>query len=485
MKKQIIAPTFFLVLYLGNTLQADAVRLGTEVQLFVNHNRVANRSGVDCKIHPAKKLPHPVLEPEMSWEGNRVYVYGTVYFDPAKKEFKMWYMSAPTKGKRDAMLKGGALINYATSKNGIHWKKPKLNVYSYDESKENNIVYAMDSPSVVVDPTDPDPAKRYKMLGMTWKSQKSHLAFSPDGIHWSDSPENPLFKTSDTMTWMRDPFSGEYLSFHKKNPYIRGFHRRSVYLTTSRDLKKWTPSRLIMTPDKIDDAWVKKPQERTEFYDMSGFPYGDQFLGMIATFRVKRINKKPERHQSPLDGPIFAELVYSCDGRNWKRMDDRTPVIDNGPGDYDAGCILGMANSLVIHNDEVWLYYTAITTEHGGALPEKRITIGRASWRLDGFVSLDAGKRIGTVETITLDPSGDCLIVNADAARGHVAVEVLDEDGKILPDYAVDDCIAMKKTDSVRYTIKWKKHDRLPTNRPVRLRFHLKNASLYSYRIKH
>ncbi|MEA1950955.1 MAG: hypothetical protein U9N87_06190, partial [Planctomycetota bacterium] len=257
----------------------------------------------------------------------------------------------------------------------------------------------------------------------------------------------------------------------------------TVFLAASKDLNTWASSKPALLADEVDDAWAKKKGERGEFYDMSAFPYGGQFLGIAATFRRTKLLKSTEPDQSPEDGPIHGQLIHSRDGHTWKRFEDRTPVIPNGPAKFDAGCILGQVNTPVIHNDEIWVYYTAITTEHGGKMPEKRITIGLATWRLDGFVSLDAGNEPGTLETVPLKPTGNRLVVNADASRGHLAVEVLDRDGKTLPGYSLDDCIAMK-TDGIRHMVKWKKHDHLPTERPLRLRFHLKNASLYSYRVK-
>lgn len=231
------------------------------------------------------------------------------------------------------------------------------------------------------------------------------------------------------------------------------------------------------------DHRAKKPGQRSGFYDMSVFPYGGQFLGVAATFRRTKRLKSTVPDQSPDEGPIHGQLLHSRDGHAWHRFEDRTAVIPNGPAKFDAGCILGMINTPVVHNDEICIYYTAITTGHGGKIPEKRITIGRAAWRLDGFISLDADEKPGMLETVALETSGNRLIVNADASKGQLAVEVLDKDGKTLPGYSARDCITMK-TDGIRHVIKWQDRERLPTDQPLRLRFHLKNASLYSYRVK-
>lgn len=466
-------------------LLADAIKLDSKTQLFVDDVRVAKRSAVQRRINPGKKLSAPVVEPENPWEGNRVYTYGSVYYDPTTKIFQMWYMSCPPRGGRDPRFKHSdrQLVNYAVSDDGIHWKKPILNIYRYKGSTKNNIVYDLDTPSVIYDTAEPDKTKRYKMMGKVGGPSRAFLAFSSDGIHWRESSIDPMFKTSDTLTWTRNPSTGEYLAYHKLSKEVRGYKRRSIYLASSRDLREWTPSKLVLACDETDDSWVKSRPQRTEFYNMSVFPYGDQFLGVATTFRLAKTYKKTAPDQSGHDGTIHGQLVHSRDGHTWHRFEDRTPFIPNGPDAFDAGCILGLINTPVVYNDEIWIYYTAITTGHGGKLPEKRITIGRIAWPLDRFGALDAGQESGMVETVLLEPVGNRLVVNADASKGHLRVEVLDKDGKTLPGYSSEDCIAVK-SDELRHVVKWKDHDSLPSGLLVRLRFHFQNTSLYAYRIE-
>jgi len=465
----------------------EAARIGTETQVFVDDELIAAKKGVRRTIHPCRKLPKPVIEPEHPWEGNRVYVYGTVLHDPAAKQYRMWYMSNPTKGKRDPRMNPPrrCLLLYATSTDGVHWHKPELGLYEFNGAKRNNIVYGMNSPSILLDARDPDPARRYKMIGYVAGKGKGNgvgACYSADGLHWHDYAAGPLFKSSDTVTLAQDPRTGEYLAFHKAYFKVRGYPRRLVRLAVSKDLQKWSRPKLALVPDEKDDAWAKEDGQRTEFYDMSAFPYGGQFLGLVPVFRKTRRLAKTAPHQSPDDGPIHAELTHSRDGRTWHRLDERVPIIPNGPSDFDAGCILGMINTPVIVGDEIWVYYTGITTTHGGALPTKRITIGRAAWRLDGFGSLDAGGKEGTVETVPLQLAGDRLIVNADASKGQLTVEVLDKAGKPLPGYGSKDCVPIR-TDAVRHVVRWQSHARLPAGRPLRLRFRLKDAKLYAFSV--
>jgi hypothetical protein len=236
-----------------------------------------------------------------------------------------------------------------------------------------------------------------------------------------------------------------------------------------------------MAPDEIDDAQVEAEGGRfSQFYNMSVFAYGGQMLGLVTHFRYSGPPEERGPLQSGDDGPVDVQLVHSRDGRRWHRCEDRSPVIPTGPHAYDAGCVLGVINGPVIVGDELWLYYTAITTTHGGYVPKKKITIALAKWRLDGLVSLHAGPDEGIVETVPLRCPGGRLVVNADASGGELRVAVLDAQSSFLPGLAEADCVPLR-ADAVRHSVRWTQHDRFPTDRPIRLRFHLKNARLFSF----
>jgi hypothetical protein len=378
------------------------------------------------------------------------------------------------------------LVLSATSSDGLSWERPQLGLYEYEGSKQNNIVFPLlHSPSVVFNPRAGAPDHRYNMLGCGRASGPGYYAaHSADGLRWILYPQNPVLPGGDTCTLALDPATGEYLAFHKQTRKHRGQSRRLVYLATSRDMQQWSEPKLVMAPDEIDDAQVRAEGGRyAQFYNMSVFPYGGQFLGLVTHFRFTGPPAEKGPLQSGDDGPVDVQLVHSRDGRAWSRCEDRSPVIPNGPHAYDAGCILGVVNGPVTVGQELWLYYTAITTTHGGSVPNKKITIALAKWRLDGFVSLGANQAGGVIETVPLRCAEDRLVVNADAAAGELTVAVLDEHGRALPGYTEADCLPLH-ADAVSHPVRWKDHDRLTTADPLRLRFHLTNARLYSYAVQ-
>jgi hypothetical protein len=215
---------------------------------------------------------------------------------------------------------------------------------------------------------------------------------------------------------------------------------------------------------------------------MNGFAYGHSYLGIIPIFRIERIVEKTDRNRSRYDGPMEGQLITSRDGLNWSRMENRSPVIPSGTG-FDRS-VMNVATSPLIVGDEIWEYYTAISTTHGGPTPPKQLTIALARWRLDGFVSLDAGATEGVVETTRLNPpQAQRLEVNADAAGGSLTVEVLGADGAPLPGYGAADATRIT-SDSVRHVVRWTGREELPAGQPFRLRFRFTRASLYSYTLR-
>lgn len=495
----------------------DAHAVGSEPQLFIDDTIISAKRGVVRTLHPARKLEQPVLQPDRPWEGQRVYIYGSVYHDSDARLFRMWYNTRLGRGQqtRAPGLRGrtGDIVLYAESADGVHWEKPSLGRHEFDGSRDNNILFFdKHSPTVIID-ADAPPEFRFKMAAWNWDQEASGYwnAHSADGLNWREYDVNPILMSDEILeavTVARHPRSGDYFAFHRLWGEVRGHVRRLVGVATSPDFTTWTSHDVCLAPDEQDDAWVEDPGQRTEFYGMAGFAYGGQFLGFLPVFDVIKdargesgmpasvaadgskglqapaviSESGAEIDQAPWDGPIAAQLVHSRDGLNWHRFEDRSPIIPRGgPGSFDAGCILCSADRPLIRGEEVWHYYTAVSTMHGGPMPPKTISIGLAKWRLDGFVSLDAGHFGGVVETAPLQLAGEGLEVNVDAHDGSLAVEVLSAAGEPLPGLTREDCQTLN-ADGVRQTVRWGGNARLPIGQPLRLRFHLQNARLYSFR---
>jgi hypothetical protein len=160
-----------------------------------------------------------------------------------------------------------------------------------------------------------------------------------------------------------------------------------------------------------------------------------------------------------------------------------------GAWDWDA--VLPVAP--VVHDDKIWIYYGGrnmfyasdnfVRVERGWVENGQRMqeATGLATLRLDGFVSLDGGAQTGTLTTRLLEAPGGSLIVNADV-RGELRVELLDENDQVIPGYSAKDCVALQ-SDGLRQTVGWANQANIDAfrGRAVKLRFSLRNGSLYAF----
>ena len=184
--------------------------------------------------------------------------------------------------------------------------------------------------------------------------------------------------------------------------------------------------------------------------------------------------------QSRDNGPIDVQLATSTDGEHWARTTPRVTVVPRGvPGAFDGGAILGVTSTVVDSAEETWMLYTAINTGHGGPIPPKRLTVGRATWRLHGFASLDAGPTGGQVVTRPLLIGGGKLVINADANRGRLRMALIEVDGREVPGFGLGD-FEVLQTNATRAEARWKTSRDIPADRPFHVVIELSNTRLYS-----
>jgi hypothetical protein len=451
--------------------------------LFVDDTPIATQSGVVRTFHPARTRSEPVIQPDRPWEGDRVYTYGSVYYDAESRLFRLWYMSRsqrPDGTKPAPQLRGGGqdVVVYATSTDGVRWDKPALGLHAYDGSTANNIVFDVHSPAVVLDRFERNAGKRYKLLGYFHGDYIA--AYSADGLRWTPYPKTSVFKGNDTMSMTQDPRTGEFLAYFKKS--ATNVPGRVVWLTRSRDMQTWSEPKLVFHSDEEDNRWSTRKEQNMEVYNMAVYPHAGGFFGLPTMFRVMgRVPKgvKMPPSQSGNDGPIDVQMATSSDGEKWQRTWPREHMIPRGaPGTFDGGTILGLTSTSVDAGDETWIYYTAINTGHGGAIPPKRITIGRAEWRRHGFASLDASAAGGKFETRPLIVSGGTLLINADASRGVLRAALREADGRPIAGFSFDDFEPLK-SNATRAVARWK-GGAVPGDRPVRVSIEMTSARLFS-----
>ena len=236
----------------------------------------------------------------------------------------------------------------------------------------------------------------------------------------------------------------------------------------SDDFLHWTPPRPLFLTLESDEPGL-------QFYSSTGFNYESMYLGLLRCYR------SASTHQ------VYFQLVSSRDGVHWDRAANRQPFIDNGPvGSLDGGYHSDFSNPPIRMGNELWFYYGS--TEFGKNVRPYKGGICLAKLRLDGFASFDAGERAGTLLTRPLDFAGGArsLTINCLARRaGSIRVEVTDRHQQPVPGFGLEDAAPIT-ADAVAEKVKWRNHGDLSAldGRTIRLRFHLRDASLYSFAIR-
>src|SRR5688500_3303214 len=504
--------------------------------LLVDDHNVLYRAGTQRVAHPAKRLSNiALIAPDKPWE--IMLGWTGVYRNPDTGKYQLWYQSYLS--KQPGLPKPlQSVICYAESDDGIHFTKPMLGLYPFKDQKQTNIIMVgNDIPgagdrygcSVIVEPHEKDPAKRYKMVYYDWSMVDGqvypglHVCFSADGIHWSGhqgplrnspyarNPQQPFadepkvvvtpvagkpprmtfrypLEMSDACDLFRDPVRQSYVIYGKMwmdSPDGSTAWKHVMGRLESKDFIHWSKPQVILTPDDRD------PPDR-DFHTTPVFFYNDAYFCLNPLLNRKGTSEKDR-------GTIDIELATSRDGFKWERNYRDELFLPHNPADdvFDGRAILSNPAPVIL-DDEIRFYYGAYnTTPIGGGYEKYKVPpksgVGLATIPRDRFggvrtlprseqtTLLKPLENIGQVTLKPLDLKGvKGITVNADASNGSVHVELLDADGYRVRGFAKDDASAIQG-DGLRHAVKWKdKSVGDLTAGQYMLRVHLDNATLYA-----
>ncbi len=428
-----------------------------------------------------RSAANPLFGEDRPWEARFDNLYPNVFPDEEEGVYRCWYspfcvdypalgMSLEERRRLYDSPPGREMgICYATSADGLEWRKPELGLVDFRGSTANNLLLrGPHGAGIFKDPRETDPARRYKMIASR-EEQEVAVAFSGDGVHWGpliDCPQvnpYPVDGTHYHALWVEE--RGEYAGFTRlrdprpagapAQPRPRGaWPPRQVGRAASRDFVHWTPASAVL--EGID--------EHLQIYSMPVFRHGGVYLGL------------PAVHDQRSDR-VWTELAWSADTVRWQRVCPGSPVLANADlvGSYDWGCAYAALSPVVLPH-EIRLYYGASNYLHTGW---RDGFLCLATLRPDGFAGYEqeAGDRPASVLTAPLTWSGAALRVSADLSPlGALEVAVLAAEGdRVLARGQVDGTV----TDG---PVRWR--ERPPEaigNRAVRLRLTLDGARLYSF----
>ena len=429
-----------------------------------------------------KSERNPLFREEERWEARYDNVYPNVMYDEEQGLYKCWYSvfirDSPSNGtpldRRPSAAYGvgereeGLL--YAVSKDGIVWEKPGLGLIEFEGSTENNIViskatHGIHAGGVFKDLHDPDPARRYKFLHLNASARRMAVAFSADGIHWSQPilwrRHNAAGDCHNNALW--SPELGKYIGI------TRGWSGdiRTVLRSESHDFVHWSRPQEIMRGQNAHD----------QIYSMPIFRYGGLYLGLPAVF-----------HQGDAQAPdwdtVDTELAWSPDSHTWHRICPGKPLIPRGAGAYpdgdeDCGCIYAAAP--LLQDDRLLIYYGGSNGLHHGWREGSLNLATLAKDRFAGFVP-QVAHQPAMLKTVRLRVQGPALTVNAEIRRGgSIRASLIDMNGTSPSGFGMDDCIAVT-TGGLCCKLGWgqKRLDEL-ADKNLRILFEIRQARLYAF----
>ncbi len=149
-----------------------------------------------------------------------------------------------------------------------------------------------------------------------------------------------------------------------------------------------------------------------------------------------------------------------------------------------------LRNGFMVVGRNLYCYFGGKITNFGPRITvpgfhQEQAAIGLATLRRDGFASLDAGPEGGVLTTKPVTFTGKFMFVNfkTNAPDGEMRIEILDTDGNALERFSRATSIALA-ADQTLMGVSWQNGAQdlsALIGKPVRFRFHLKNASLYSF----
>ncbi|MBP85361.1 MAG: hypothetical protein CMJ64_01375 [Planctomycetaceae bacterium] len=530
MNLQIIAALLTLSAVAGAAVPID---VGSRRELFTDAALIERIDGeLELRLH------HPtpreiVMEHNEPWEGNNT-TYHCVFKDG--DIYRMFYVGRHSTFTEKRQLNiGPSSFCYAESDDGIHWRKPNLGLCEFQGSKANNILMdetaavqhnvRLGAPAVFRDDNpQATPDARYKTFMQSQRPLPLGMMpmKSPDGIHWSPMSDKPVitdgaFDSMNLVFW--DSERGEYRAFWR---YFTGGTTnakewkpagvRAVRTATSKDLFHWEAQADVKYQSSLETELYENgihPYHRAphlliglpvRYVDRAGAPSttspdgSDQAgpdrvrnwpasLRALPDFEQRQARSAlSERYGTAITEGLF---MSSRDGVNFHRWDEgflRPGPERPGTWNYGQQFVgwhsVETASALEGAPNELSLYAT-----EGVWLEKKGKALRRYTLRLDGFVSAHASAKGGELLTKRFVFSGSRLSVNfATSAAGSLRVEIQDADGIPVPGCALADCHEVFG-DAIDRVVSWKSETSVTSlsGKPVRLRFALQDADLYSF----
>lgn len=493
--------------------------IGTDRQLFLDNFILDHLDGVKRELCAPQKAPEPLLSfSDLPWERVQ-FNPGTagVVHDPDDGLFKMWYWQ----GLAGEPFNTSQVLCYAESKDALHWEKPlRDDCIPFQGHTATNIVHPDVSQSGLALNHDRSDSER-KYLLVNWPPKTaakrppgsprlSSVDASPDGIHWRTISEESRLPHHHEQKIIWDEGIQRYIGYSQYSHHQDFLYRkRQIGRQESADFINWSPKEVVLSAD-----WDANLPPDMEMHDMSARKVGGLYIGITSEFLAEPFWQ--EREGRNWRDQAFARLgLYtSRDGRRWQRAGGPGPWVDTGaPGEQDYGFACFTPAGELVHNGKLVIPYSANPQKQSWLqqgpptplYPQEAYRLQQEAWhdrealqdgpipkravgglilREDGWAKLVPNYESGQVYTKQFVFEGDALRVNADCSYGYVRVELLDPTFAPYEGFSAEQCDALTgAADEIWHTVSWQGRSDLRAlwNRPVRIRFSLREASIYAF----
>ncbi len=453
------------------------VSIGSRRELFVDDHLIAKMTAAHLELHRPQSAGI-AFSFDQPWEG-KYSAYVTVIQDG---DTRLAYYRGNPGGEHDGNDQEATCV--ARSRDGIHWEKPHLGLFEVNGSSENNVVLAHQIPfshnfAPFLD-TRPGIAKAERFKAVAGLASSGLIGFaSPDGIHWRRLSDEPIFRDEG---WVFDSQNVVFWSQLEKC-YVLYYRKvvdgvRSIARSQSSDFLHWSRGTLM-------DFSAFPPTRQEQLYTNQTFPWPDApylYVSLAARFMEGRSASPVKTIGSSKLAWLKADcsdtvLMTSRKGTRYDRMFPQAfvrPGID--PENWTSRGNYAARGALVTGPAEMSIY----VQRHYGLSTSY---LERLTLRTDGLASISAGYARGEVITKPITFEGSVLKVNVStSSAGEVVVELQSAEGESIPGFATADCTTLIG-DSISQSVHWRGGSvQKLAGKPVRIRFVLRDADVYSFR---
>ena len=419
-----------------------------------------------------------------------------------KQPWRWWYM---LKSRVD----GSTCWAYAESKDGLHWTKPILNPNGDSHTSQPNNIAQHDTGYLNPNPNAPG-SERYLRVYRQSDDPNFHrlqVQTSPDGVNFSapvlvfNEPSSKAYALDggNQLYWdateQKYGLTVRYWYDTSGNPCGAGIHGFRGGATKRSE----TIADLINAPLeynlKPNDLYGPITGNCDDIYMTNIVAYHGQFIATPNVFLSPRDNSRElSTDLLGVSGPLYPQLLYSRDSKTWCADTETKGAslidLNQHNANFNADGDMIFMEQIVEQGGKLWFFYSYRDFPHnsyGGKDGKIRtMTTHIAQMRVDGFMAVaNQPGQIGVWTTPALKvPANAEFRLNAVIGEGGtVKVELLDQNGAPLADYAARNAATVTNGDYVAVRPTWPGTRSLAslTGRGVKFRFTMTNSYLYSF----